>query len=388
MDFNKKDTVLLFSSSEIGGIAEYNHAQAVELSRRCIRCIVLCSKGFLPDRCAVDYEQKSKLVRMPSMKAVGIYRKIALAAIICIQRYQLIWFIIKIRPKFVIIDAPTELLSYLWAWPHIFASRIFRVKYVVNIGDPQRKRIVGPEWLHSLSVWLSYSFVSAGLIHYIGESRPKWIPGHVKLIEVPMGPLRLSLAPVSRDRFRAERGFADDIVLFLSFGHIVDRKNISLFIDAMRQFSRVGLLVAGSTGSSRDKSGSYYRALADEYGIGERVVIEERFIPSGEVAAYFEAADIIALPYNASFISQSGVPYLALHWDKPMLVSAGPGPLLRCVERYQLGLIVEPDSEEALRGGICKMLMHEFPLPDWQGFRRDETWERNIDLLLNYTDHL
>jgi glycosyltransferase involved in cell wall biosynthesis len=378
--------ILLFAPSERGGIAEYIHAQALELSRRGLRCVVLCTKGFLPDRGHVDYEVLPDLVRLSKTLPPGLARKLAFAAEICIHRWQLMWSIVWMRPRFVLLEAPDELLVFLWVWPHMLAARIFGVRYILNIGDPRRDRLFGPEWLHAASVWLSYSFVSAGLIHYIGESRPEWIPDHVQLIEVPMGPLRLTMTGVSRDWYRRRRGIPDDCVLFLSFGHIVDRKNIDLFIRAMRSFPQVGLLVAGSVASGRDRPGSYYRALAVELGLGERVFVDERFVPNDEIAGYFEAADMIALTYRGAYVSQSGVPYLALHWDKPMLVSAGPGPLLKCVERFNLGLIVTADSEAAIKEGIQKMLTHEIPVPDWEGFRKEASWELNIDRLLEYAD--
>jgi glycosyltransferase involved in cell wall biosynthesis len=386
---SKKDAkpILLFASSEGGGIAEYIHAQAVELSRRGLRCIVLCTKGFLPDRGQVDYEVLPNLIRLPKFTPQGAAKKLTLGAEICLHRWQLIWLIMRLRPRFVLLEAPVELLSFLWVWPHLIAAHVFHVTYIANLGDPLRNRLLGPEWLHALSVWLSYSFVSAGLIHYIGKNRPEWIPNHVDLIEVPMGPLRLQLMDrSSRDLFRQQRSIPDDCVLFLSFGHIADRKNIALFINAMRPFPDVGLMVAGGVASTRDKPASYYRTLATTLDLESRVFIDDKFIPNAEIAGYFEAADVIALPYSRSYLSQSGVPYLAFHWKKPMLVSAGPGPLLSCVERFNLGLIIEPDSEAALIEGIRKILNHEFPVPDWEGFRREQTWERNVDGLLEYTD--
>lgn len=379
--------ILLFASSEGGGIAEYIHAQAVELSRRGLKCIVLCTKCFLPDKGLVDYEVSPSLIRLSKFIPQGVARKLALGAEICIRRCQLIWFVMRLRPRFVLIEAPLEVLSFLWVWPHLIAAHVFRVRYIVNIGDPNRSRLFGPEWLHAVSIWLSYSFVSAGLIHYIGKKRLDWIPKHVELIEVPMGPLRLALTGVvSRDLFRTQRSIPNDCVLFLSFGHIADRKNIDLFMNAMRSFSNVGLLVAGGIASTRDRPGSYYKVLAARLGLERRVFIEERFIPNAEIADYFEAADVIALPYSKSYLSQSGVPYLALYWRKPMLVSAGIGPLLDCVDRFNLGLIIEPDSEAALIEGIRKILRHEFPVPDWEGFCREQSWERNVDRLLEYAD--
>jgi glycosyltransferase involved in cell wall biosynthesis len=378
--------VLLFAETEAGGITEYIHAQAVELARRGLRCVVLCTSEFLPDRGGVAYEVLPELVRLSKNCSPGLAKKLAFATELCIHRWQLIWFIIRMRPRFVLLEAPGELLAFLWAWPHLMAARVFGVNYFVNIGDPLRERLFGPAWLHTVSIWLSYSFVSAGLIHYIGESNSGWIPSHVHLIEVPLGPLRVEMNSVSHDEFRSQRGIPKDQILFLSFGHIANRKNIDMFIRAMRPFPNASLLVAGSVASSRDRPGSYYKALAEELGIGDRVFIEERFVPNGEIAGYFDAANVIALPYKGEYHSQSGLPYLALNWEKPkpFLVSAGPGPLRKCIERFKLGIIIGPDSEAALMEAIEKALAGDFPVPDWDEFRRESSWEVNIARLLEY----
>src|SRR5258708_583943 len=121
------EPVLLFAESEGGGIAEYIHAQAVELARRGLRCVVICTSGFLPDRGSVQYEVLPRLVRFSKVWPPGLGRKLALAAELSIRRWQLIWFIIRFRPRFVLLEAPAELLAYLWVWPHLIAAHIFGV---------------------------------------------------------------------------------------------------------------------------------------------------------------------------------------------------------------------------------------------------------------------
>jgi glycosyltransferase involved in cell wall biosynthesis len=66
------------------------------------------------------------------------------------------------------------------------------------------------------------------------------------------------------------------------------------------------------------------RGLIDELGISERVRTHLDFIPSGEVEAFFAAADIVALPYTA-FEAQSGVGALALPFGRALVVSDAGG---------------------------------------------------------------
>ena len=94
------------------------------------------------------------------------------------------------------------------------------------------------------------------------------------------------------------------------------------------------------------------------------------------------------LTYDAGFVSQSGVLHLAANWDKPVIASSGPGPLVDTVARYGLGIIVEPGSEEDLVGALDKVLTRDYPQMDWDRFREAASWSTNVDCLLEALEQL
>jgi len=126
---------------------------------------------------------------------------------------------------------------------------------------------------------------------------------------------------------------------------------------------------------------AWYQALADELGCGDRLRIDERFVPENEVRHYFAAADVVLLSYKAEFVSQSGVLLLASNWAKPVLASSGPGPLTATVARFGLGPTVAPDDAAALRQAMAGLVRHGHDAAGWASFRAHASWDRNVAAL-------
>jgi len=141
-------------------------------------------------------------------------------------------------------------------------------------------------------------------------------------------------------------------VIFLAFGQIRDGKNLDLFLRAMTILpNHVKLLVAGKGGSGSSKPPEFYQKLAEELGVADRCRWDIRRIPEDEVGDIFAACDVVLVTYSAKFRSASGVLNAAVSARKPVLASSGPGPLKTVVNKYLLGVFIEPDNfEEVLRG--------------------------------------
>jgi hypothetical protein len=81
---------------------------------------------------------------------------------------------------------------------------------------------------------------------------------------------------------------------------------------------------------------------------------------------------------------------------KPVLASSGAGPLKTVVEKYRLGVFVEPDDfEEVLRGAkilldkiaktaACeKLSFNKISLPaDWNRYEMENSWDENAKVIL------
>lgn len=129
---------------------------------------------------------------------------------------------------------------------------------------------------------------------------------------------------VNCDRIKQELDIDPRHKVVLLFGAIRPYKGVETALEA---FSRVllevpdsVLIIAGKLWQRWDP----YQQLIDKYGINKEVITFLHYIPSNEVYRYFEAADLVILPY-LQFSSQSGVGGTAISFRKPMIVTSVGG---------------------------------------------------------------
>lgn len=143
--------------------------------------------------------------------------------------------------------------------------------------------------------------------------------GRVSLI--PHGLLNFQVKnKPSRSALRAALGFTPESRVILLFGTIRPYKGIDT---AMRAFARLlpklpeaRLLIAGKPWECWER----YANLIKELDLGPAVSTHLEYIPADEVYKYFDAADIVILPYH-HFDSQSGVGASAVSFRKPLIVT-------------------------------------------------------------------
>lgn len=169
-------------------------------------------------------------------------------------------------------------------------------------------------------------------------------PHHQRVVPHPVydifGP------PLEKATARRQLGLDDGRPWLLFFGFIRHYKGLDLLLQALsdpRLNERgVCLYIAGECYEKRAE----YDALIARAGLHDRVRWDDRFIPSGEVAALFGAADLVVQPYRTA--TQSGVTQIAYHFGRPMLVTR-VGGLPEMVEHGVVGYVVEPTPEAIAR---------------------------------------
>ena len=232
----------------------------------------------------------------------------------------------------------------------------------------------------SLASELADSPVSEALIHSVAAAD---LPAtsHSLLATAP----KASSASLPATSYSPPATPALPDVVFLAFGQIRDGKNLDLFLRAMTRLpENVKLLVAGKGDSGSSRPAEFYQKLAQELGVAERCRWDIRRIPEDEVGDIFAACDMVLVTYSAKFRSASGVLNAAVSARKPVLASSGSGPLKTVVEKYQLGVFVEPDDAEEILRGASKLLPSsatgkcDFVLqPDWDKYEQENSWEEN-----------
>jgi glycosyltransferase involved in cell wall biosynthesis len=285
------------------------------------------------------------------------------------------------RPTFVLCESFSEYLAPLWFVLPWLAFRFMGIPFVTNLHDPVRDFRIGPVWWHRLSIACAYSHLRLALAH---QSVPPeaLVPPHVRVVEVPVGVYSIAPFQVDPAGLRAGWKFPPGAQVFLAFGYLRNNKNLDLVLKAMADVPGAYLVVVGQASASHCRPFDFYRKLASELGLLERVRFYDQFVSDSDLGAWFAAADFIVLTYAASFVSQSGVLNVAAGVRKPVLASSGPGPLRKAVEDFWLGVFVEPDSVSAIADGMRQLLSGKTPAPDWNGYTEYASWKTNVAKML------
>ena len=165
-------------------------------------------------------------------------------------------------------------------------------------------------------------------------------------------PLYDQYLDASVDRAEARRAFgytdADRVVLF--FGLIRPYKGLSDLIGACSLLPPdVKLLIAGESYMDHDE----IRIQIESAGLGNRVLWRDSFIPDSEVASFFKAADVVALPYRSA--TQSGVAQIALSFGKPLVLTR-TGGLPDLVDEGSTGALAEPCDVPDIARAVMEVL--------------------------------
>jgi beta-1,4-mannosyltransferase len=119
---------------------------------------------------------------------------------------------------------------------------------------------------------------------------------------------------VSREQARAELGLDPQEQVLLFFGRIRAYKNVPELITAFRQLKgdRIRLVIAGRP-EANDREMLIHLAQSEP-----RLQLHLDFIEQDRAQLFFQAADLVVLPYRE--ILNSGTALLALSFDCPVLV--------------------------------------------------------------------
>lgn len=145
--------------------------------------------------------------------------------------------------------------------------------------------------------------------------------------------------------------FSEDDFVLLFFGYIRKYKGLDILLNAIplliKEIPNIKLLVVGE---SYDEF-SFYENLVSELDLTNYVKMENRFVANEEVGKYYSVSDLVVLPYRSA--TQSGILNVAYGFNKPVLVT-NVGGLAEFVDAKKTGIIVEPESPEAIANGIIE----------------------------------
>lgn len=150
---------------------------------------------------------------------------------------------------------------------------------------------------------------------------------------------------ISREAARAQLGLAQDMPVLLFFGIVRPYKGLADILSALPQLradlGKVRLLVAGEFWEDKQ----VYLKLIDRLGIGDIVMLDDRYIPNEEVPVYFGAADLLIAPYRS--VTGSGVIQLAVGFNLPVVTTVDV-PLRTDVDRRLVRVVARTELARAI----------------------------------------
>lgn len=140
--------------------------------------------------------------------------------------------------------------------------------------------------------------------------------------------------------------------ILLFFGFVRPYKGLSVLLEAMpiiRARTPAHLLVVGEIWGSPKE----YEAQINRLGIADHVTLVNQYVPNERLGDYFDAADVVILPYVSA--TQSGVVQLAFGYGVPVIASR-VGSLVETVRDGETGLLVPPNDPVALAEAVIRFL--------------------------------
>lgn len=152
---------------------------------------------------------------------------------------------------------------------------------------------------------------------------------------------------------RRSLGLEADEPVALFFGYIREYKGLDVLFEAWPAVSEAlpeaRLVIAGDPVNLPSERRDELRSWADRLGATHHF----GYVPFSDVARYFAAADVLVMPYR--HISQSGVLYLALSLDLPV-VATRVGALTEMLTDGDSALLVESESTVELSAALQRVL--------------------------------
>jgi glycosyltransferase involved in cell wall biosynthesis len=159
-----------------------------------------------------------------------------------------------------------------------------------------------------------------------------------------------SWSSMTRSEARDKLGLAADANVILFFGLIRKYKGLQYLIDAMDMLPdalECRLVIAGEF---YDDKGPYLSSIVKS-GLDDRVTVVDEYIPNEQVAMYFQAANVVVLPYVSA--TQSGIVQIAFGLGVPV-ITTDVGGWPEAVDHGTTGFIVDAENAEQLAGAIAR----------------------------------
>jgi glycosyltransferase involved in cell wall biosynthesis len=171
-----------------------------------------------------------------------------------------------------------------------------------------------------------------------------------RLTYIPHGHFMEYAEPATFEESREKLNLPMDRPIILMFGQIKKVKGLDVLLESLpkvvKKYPDALCLIAGKVWKDDFSS---YQNIIDRLGIQESVRTDIRFVGDDEIKYYFNAADVVALPYRQ--IYQSGVVQLAYAYEKA-IVATKVGEFLSVIKPDETGILINPGNADELADAL------------------------------------
>jgi len=153
-------------------------------------------------------------------------------------------------------------------------------------------------------------------------------------------------APSLQERLRTKR--------LLFFGNIRRNKGLDVLLRAAQSLPEYSLTIAGEPRELRYFDSEVVPAVERLRGAGRDIRLINHFIPDDQLAALFAEHSAFVLPYTTDFTAQSGVAFMALTYNTPVIASA-VGGLRDLLREFRIGSTFEPNRDDQLAVAVREL---------------------------------
>jgi len=177
-----------------------------------------------------------------------------------------------------------------------------------------------------------------------------------KISVVPIG-VEQTNGNISQEEARHYLNLPEDKTIFLHFGSLHSGKDIETVIVALKDIPDACLVHAGAVdvrlflmtlGKLTD--------LIKHYGLQDRIIIRNHFIPESEKQYYFGAADAVILSYKKDSTQTASLYWQAARFGLPTIAS-DIGELGELIKEYKTGEPFIAEDVASLKRAICRFIL-------------------------------
>ncbi|OGP93042.1 MAG: hypothetical protein A2156_03935 [Deltaproteobacteria bacterium RBG_16_48_10] len=177
---------------------------------------------------------------------------------------------------------------------------------------------------------------------------------------------------------RKELGVDGNVVLF--FGYVRRYKGLKYLLQAFPKVLRevdCTLLIVGEIYEDKEE----YLQMIEQSSAKDKIRLIDQYVPNEKVALYFDAADVVVLPYVSA--TQSGIVQIAYGFNKPVITTR-VGGIPEVVWDGETGFLTEPENGEALAETIVKFFRQMESIEFFQNIgkiKEQFDWKRMVETI-------